>query len=60
MTTGWGDFGLHPVLMTLAFGLFMPLSALSYRELQAECKARGLPASGKTEVLRQRLEEAEF
>ena len=36
------------------------LSALSYRELQAECKARGLPASGKTEVLRQRLEEAEF
>ena len=34
MTTGWASFGLHPVLMTLAFGLFMPLSALSYRGLE--------------------------
>eukprot|EP00040_Diaphanoeca_grandis_P034706 m.216518 g.216518 ORF g.216518 m.216518 type:complete len:459 (+) comp33209_c0_seq1:85-1461(+) len=33
----------------------MDLSAMSYRELQAECKRRGLKSVGTTEVLRQTL-----
>ena len=33
-------------------------TGLSYRELQAECKARGLKATGKTAVLRGRLAAA--
>lgn len=31
------------------------LGAMSYRELQAECKLRGLPSSGKKDVLLERL-----
>jgi len=31
---GWPSFGMHPVLMSLAFGLLMPLSALSYRSFE--------------------------
>jgi hypothetical protein len=34
------------------------IDALSYRGLQAACKARGLPAGGTTEVLRARLRGA--
>ena len=33
------------------------LGAMSYRELQAECKLRGLPSSGKKDVLLERLNE---
>ena len=35
------------------------LEAMSYRELQAECKKRGLPAAGKKDALLQRLIAAE-
>ena len=30
-------------------------AAMSYRQLQAACKEAGLPAKGKTEVLRKHL-----
>ena len=33
------------------------IDALSFRELQAACKERGLPARGATDVLRERLRE---
>ena len=33
------------------------VDALSFRELQAACKERGLPARGATDVLRERLRE---
>ena len=35
MPTGWRTFGLHPVLMTLAFGFLAPVAAVSYRGLEA-------------------------
>lgn len=31
---GYPSFGLHPFLMTLSFGVFMPLAALSYAGLE--------------------------
>lgn len=34
MPTGWGKFGLHPLLMTLAFGFLAPVSVTSYRGLE--------------------------
>lgn len=34
MQTGWKDFGLHPLLMTLAFGFLAPVSVTSYRGLE--------------------------
>ena len=34
MNTGWKDFALHPVLMTMAFGFIAPISATSYRALE--------------------------
>lgn len=34
MKTGWGDFALHPVLMTLAFGFLSPIAASCYRGLE--------------------------
>ncbi len=33
------------------------LAAMSYRELQKKCKSLGLPAKGKTDVLRKQLED---
>lgn len=30
----WGSFPLHAILMTLAFGLFMPIAALAFRAKQ--------------------------
>ena len=33
------------------------VAAMSYRELQKECKRPGLPARGKTDVLRKQLED---
>ena len=34
----WPAFGLHPVLMSLAFGICMPLSGISYRILELEAE----------------------
>lgn len=34
MKIGWAQFGLHPILMTISFGLLMPLAAISYRGLE--------------------------
>ena len=34
-------------------------SGLSYKELQQECKAQGLKATGKADLLRERLDHAE-
>ena len=34
----WPAFGLHPVLMSLAFGVCMPLAGLSYRILELEAE----------------------
>ena len=40
MTTGWGDFGLHPLLMTLAFGFLAPIAVTSYRGLEDICSLK--------------------
>ena len=34
MTAGWGDFALHPILMTLGFGFLAPIALTSYRLLE--------------------------
>jgi len=34
MPTGWAKFGLHPILMTLAFGFLAPIALTSYRGLE--------------------------
>ena len=34
MTANWGDFALHPILMTLAFGFLAPVALISYRLLE--------------------------
>ena len=42
LPTSWATFGLHPVLMSLAFGLLAPCAAASFRGLEG---ALGHPAA---------------
>ena len=40
MPTGWAQFGLHPLLMTLAFGFLAPIAVTSYRGLEDICNLK--------------------